>query len=296
MTPPANFIKAMPVEKPESEPSDTGPARSTDPSRWALVTGASAGIGEEFCRQLAALGYHLVLVARRADRLHALATELRQAHGTASMILPTDLSDPGASKAIARRLEKEEISIEFLVNNAGYGVPGRFTDPSWEQHQDFIQVMMTAVCELTWRLLPVMHESKKGFIINVASVAGLVPPSEGHTLYGGSKSFLVMFSEALAHENVHHNVNVSALCPGFTYSEFHDVTKTRDLVNRLPSIAWLNTDDVVRYGIESVTRQKPRVIAVPGLYYRFMLGLNRYLPGFGRWVVRRMNKRFRKLE
>lgn len=286
----------MPKAQQTTESAETGKSQTTDPSPWALVTGASSGIGEEFCRQLAALGYHLVLVARRADRMHALSTELRKAHGTACVILPTDLSVPGAARDIAQSLERDEISVEFLVNNAGYGVPGRFTDPGWQEHEDFIRVMVTAVCELSWRLVPSMQEARKGYIINVASVAGLVPPSEGHTLYGASKSFLIMFSEALAMESRHHGVNVSALCPGFTYSEFHDVTKTRDLVNKLPSIAWLNTDDVVRYGIESVTRAKPRIIAVPGLYYRFMLGLNRYIPGFGRWSVRSMNKRFRKLD
>src|SRR5210317_2008142 len=95
---------------------------------WALVTGASAGIGAEFCRQLAQQGYHLVLVARRADRLHALASELREQYGTASLVIPSDLSEPGAGKAIFRQLRKAEVDVEFLVNNAGYGVPGRFTE------------------------------------------------------------------------------------------------------------------------------------------------------------------------
>ena len=166
--------------------------QSTDPTPWALVTGASAGIGEEFCRQLAALGYHLVLVARRADRMHALATQLRQMHGTACLIVPADLAEAGAVNRIARRLEKEDINVEFLVNNAGYGVPGRFTDPTWKEHEDFIQVMVTAVCELCWLFIPQMQDSRKGFVINVASVAGLVPPGEAHTLYAASKSFLVL--------------------------------------------------------------------------------------------------------
>jgi short-subunit dehydrogenase len=271
-------------------------ALSTDTSRWALVTGASAGIGAEFCRQLAQQGYHLVLVARRADRLHALASQLREQHGTASLVIPSDLSEPGAGREIVRQLQKAEVDIEFLVNNAGYGVPGRFTEPAWDQHADFIQVMVTTVCELTWLMLPAMQRRGRGFIINIASVAGLVPSSEGHTLYGAAKSFLVRFSESLALENRYHGVNVSALCPGFTHSEFHDVTGTRDLVRQLPSFMWLQAPDVVRYGIESVTRPKPRVIAIPGLTYRILVGLNRFVPGFGKRSVKRLSRRFRKLD
>jgi short-subunit dehydrogenase len=269
---------------------------STDPSPWALVTGASSGIGAEFCRQLAQRGYHLVLVARRADRLHALASELREAHGTATLVIPADLSDPGASQDIFRQLQKAGVVIEFLVNNAGYGLPGRFTAPDWKEHADFLQVMVSTVCELTWRLLPGMQELGRGFVINVASVAGLIPSSEGHTLYGASKSFLVHFSESLALENRYHGIKVSALCPGFTYSEFHDVTGTRNMVNQLPSFMWLSAEEVVRYGIESVTGPQTRVIAIPGLAYRMLVGLNRFVPGFGKLSVKRMSKRFRKLD
>jgi short-subunit dehydrogenase len=250
----------------------------------------------EFCRQLAERGYHLVLVARRADRLHALASELREQHGTASLVIPADLSEPNSCVKITQELQAAEIEVEFLVNNAGYGLPGRFTEPRWQDHADFIQVMMTAVCELTWRLLPSMHQRGRGYVINVASVAGLVPGSEGHTLYGASKSFLVRFSESLALEGRHRGVQVSALCPGFTYSEFHDVTGTRDMMSRLPRFIWLQANDVVRYGIESVIRSPARVVAIPGFAYRLLVGLNRYVPGFGTLSVKRMSRRFRKLD
>lgn len=270
--------------------------QSTDPSPWALVTGASSGIGQEFCRQLAERGYHLAMVARRADRLHALASELREEHGTASLVIPADLAAPGAAQHIARQLLDAGVELEFLVNNAGYGLPGRFTEPDWQDHADFIQVMISAVCELTWRLLPAMQERGRGYIINVASVAGLVPSSEGHTLYGGSKSFLIRMSESLALENRHRGVRVSALCPGFTYSEFHDVAGTRKLVSKLPSFMWLQSAEVVAYGIESVLRDPPRVVAIPGRFYRALVALNRYLPGFGKLSVKRMSKRFRKLD
>ena len=149
---------------------------------WALVTGASAGLGAEYSRQLAAKGYRLVLVARREERLNLLADELRKKFNTDSLVITADLSRPNASELIVKRLEAEGIEVEYLVNNAGYGVPGNFHVPDWQTHADFIQVMMTAVCELTWRLLPGMQQRKCGFIVNVASVAGLVEPTAGHTL------------------------------------------------------------------------------------------------------------------
>src|SRR5665811_2383290 len=116
---------------------------------WALVTGASAGIGAEFCRQLAGKGYQLVLVARREDKLQAVADELRNTFSTNSLIITADLSQTDACELITQQLEEHDIHIEYLVNNAGYGLPGSFHVPSWQEHADFIQVMMTTVCELT---------------------------------------------------------------------------------------------------------------------------------------------------
>jgi short-subunit dehydrogenase len=258
------------------------------------VTGASAGIGAEFCRQLAARGYGLVLVARRAQQLRALADELQQQFGSPSHITVLDLSRPGACSALADELEAAGIEVEFLVNNAGFGLPGHFTDAAWESHQGFIQLMMTAVCELTWRLLPAMQKQRKGYIVNVASLAGLVPSSAGHTLYGASKAFLVRFSESLALENHAFGVRVSALCPGFTYSEFHDVTGTRELVSRLPSWMWMGAAEVVACGIDAVTGKKLQSVAIPGRVNRLIAGLVRYAPGtLLRWMNLRMSKRYR---
>ncbi len=262
---------------------------------WALVTGASAGIGAEFCRQLAAQGFQLVLVARRKERLESLAAELAQAHGTQCLVITVDLSIPRAAAEIVEKLEASGIAIDFLVNNAGYGVPGKLTSVAWETHADFMRVMVDSVCELCWRLLPGMQQRKSGFIINVASVAGLVPSAAGHTLYGASKAFLVRFSEALAAEAAPDGVRVSALCPGFTYSEFHDVTGTREQVSQMPSWLWLEAPDVVSYGIDSVMQDKPRVVAIPGRVYRFLVWLNGACPPLGSWIANRNAHRFRKL-
>ena len=260
---------------------------------WALVTGASAGIGAEFCRQLAAQGYQLVLVARRIDRLQHIADELKKFHDTHSLIIMADLSQNDACKSVVKRLEDENINVEYLVNNAGYGLPGSFHVPDWQEHADFIQVMMTAVCELTWRLLPGMQLRGRGFIVNVASVAGLVSSAAGHTLYGASKSFLIKFSEALALENEDTGVKVTALCPGFTYSEFHDVNGTREMISQLPDYLWLDARDVVEDTIKAMAEDKVKPLVIPGMQYKFVVFANRYLPWLAAILTKRNTKHFR---
>jgi short-subunit dehydrogenase len=261
---------------------------------WALVTGASAGIGEEFCNQLAALAWPVVLVARREDRLRLLAERLGKEHGVECRCYPIDLALPDASERLVAALEADAIEIEFLVNNAGYGVPGTFTESNWQTHTDSLQVMLTSVCELSWRLLPGMQQRSRGYIVNVASLAGLVPGSARHTLYGATKAFLIKFSESLAMENLDTGVSVSALCPGFTYSEFHDVLGNRELASQMASYMWMNADEVVRFGIDSVTKKAPLVVAVPGRVNRFIATLFRLMPRkMALAFIQRKSKEFR---
>jgi len=243
---------------------------------------------------LAGKGYKLVLTARREDRLRELARELEQSHQVECRVIALDLSLPDAALSLCKRLENEGLEIEVLVNNAGYGLAGHYTDPRWESHAHFIQLMVTAVCELTWRLIAPMQSRRKGYIINVSSLAGLVPGSAGHTLYAASKAFLIRFSESLALENLHRGVNVSALCPGFTWSEFHDVAGTREIVNRMPSWMWMEADAVVAFGLDSVFRDPPRVVAVPGWVNRTIALLMRLIPSpWARGIARRMSRHFR---
>lgn len=272
--------------------SNTTPPAGT--GTWALVTGASSGIGEEFCRQLAARGHDLVLLARREERLRALAAELESRHRVRTFVLAADLADPGAPEAIAGQLEAAGIEVGYLVNNAGYGVPGKLVAVPWDTHREFLEVMVTAVCALSRRFMPAMIARGRGHIINVASVAGLTPSTAGHTLYGASKAFVVKFSEALAAEGAEHGVKVSALCPGFTYSEFHDVTGTRGQVSKLPGFLWLQAEDVVAYGIDAVERKRPRVVAIPGAIYRLIVWLNGACPPLGRRMANSNAHKFRK--
>ena len=166
--------------------------------RWALVTGASAGIGEAFARELAARGNSLVLTARRLDRLETLASELSEKYSVRIECIAADLADPAAPTQLCVAIAQRGIAIDILINNAGYGVPGSFLTPDWKTHIDFIQVLMTAPCELVYKLLPGMRERRFGRIANIASLAGLVPGSAGHTLYAASKAFLIKFSQSLA--------------------------------------------------------------------------------------------------
>jgi short-subunit dehydrogenase len=263
--------------------------------RTALVTGASAGIGAAFARVLAARGYRVVLTARRADRLAALAEELRRQHGIEAVTMLEDLSDPAAPARLVAELQRRGLPVDVLVNNAGYGVPGRFDQPVWEAHAAFLQVMVTAVCELTYRLLPGMIERRWGRIVNIASLAGHVPAPAGHTLYGASKSFLIRFSEALSAERARDGVFTTAVCPGFTLSEFHDVTGTRARVSQMPSFMWMDAATVAEQGYAAVMRGDP--VYINGRVNRAIALAARLLPaGLMRRLVARSGRRFREVE
>jgi short-subunit dehydrogenase len=220
--------------------------------RTALVTGASAGIGEAFARALAANGIDLILTARRVDRLDALAAELRASHGVSATVIPANLAEPGAAAAIVGSIESQGLEVDWLINNAGYGVPGTFAQSDWTTHADFLRVMVEAPAELIWRLLPGMRTRNYGRIVNVASLAGHMPGPPGHTLYAPAKAFLIKMSESLAMEHRGAGVHVCALCPGFTFSEFHDTAGTRNLVEQLPKIFWQTAEAVVDEGIKAV--------------------------------------------
>ena len=254
--------------------------------RTALITGASSGIGEAFAEVFAAEGFDLVLVARRVDRLHAVATRLREHHGVAAHVVVADLADPAASGRIVAEVERLGLSIDALVNNAGYGVPGAYLRSPWERHHAMLQVMVTSVAELTHRLLPGMVERGYGRIVNVASLAGLVPAPGGHTLYAATKAFVIKFSESLGHEVRPRGVHVTALCPGFTFSEFHDVTGTREQMKRLPAWMWMDAATVARQGYAAVTAGVP--LYINGGVNRTIAVLVRVAP---RWLIRAVEKR-----
>jgi uncharacterized protein len=244
--------------------------------RTALITGASAGIGAEFARVLAARGFNIVLTARRTERLNSLAAELKQKYGIAARVLPADLARPESCVQLVEALQRDGIAIDLLVNNAGYAIATEFCNAPWELQRDFLQVMVIAPCELVHRLLPGMMRRGYGRIINVASVAGLMPGARGSTLYGASKALLIGFTQSLHSEQKSTGVHVSVLCPGFTYTEFHDVAGTRAKRQRLPKLLWLDAAQVAEEGYRAIMRNQ--AVCIPGLQYRIIVRLVRLLP------------------
>jgi short-subunit dehydrogenase len=247
------------------------------PRRLCLITGASSGIGAAFARIYASHGYDLAITARREDRLAILADEVRLRHGVEVLTIPADLSDPAAPDAVLSQIAGHGRQVAALVNNAGYGLKGRFTSPAWTEQAASLQVMLTAVCELTHKVLPGMIEEGFGRIVNVASLAGLMPGAPGQGLYFPIKAFLVRFSETLHVENLDTGVHVTALCPGFTYSEFHDVNRTRKQVERLtPPWMWLGADEVAAAGYEAAEANRP--ICVTGAPNKAIAALGKVIP------------------
>jgi short-subunit dehydrogenase len=263
--------------------------------RLALVTGASAGIGASFARILASHGYDLALTARRADRLDKLAEEIALRYGVEALTVTADLAEPEAPGQILDFLTAHGRTVDFLVNNAGYGLPGAYADTRWDDQRAVIQVMVTAPAELAHRVLPGMIHRKFGRIVNVASLAGLIPGAAGHTLYAAVKAFQVRFSQSLHLETQGQAVHVSALCPGLTFSEFHDVTGTRAQVTQAtPPWMWLGADEVAAAGYEAVEANRP--ICVPGAPNKAIAAVAKLIPDD--WALALMasqSGRFRKV-
>ncbi len=244
--------------------------------RICLVTGASAGIGAAIAAEYASRGWDLALVARREEPMTVLAKTLKKDFGTQSHIFAADLFEPDARQDLMARLRKKKLKIDGLVNNAGYGHPGSYMDSPWEDHANFLQLMLRAPCELAHAVLPDMQEQSFGRIINVASLAGHIPGSKGHTLYAAVKSFLIKFSQSLNLEMQSYGVHVSALCPGFTYSEFHDVNDTRASVSKLPDFMWMNAEDCAHQGVEAC--EMNRAVFIPGGVNKTIAAAGKLLP------------------
>lgn len=259
----------------------------------ALITGASSGIGAAIAREYARRGMPLVLTARREDRLQQLAGELRDR--VSVEVIACDLADPAAPAALVDEIHRRGLGVRILVNNAGYGVAGRYRVNDWPTHQAFLNVMIGAVSELTWRLLPDIRAHDNGRILNVSSVAALVPGADGQTLYAPVKAYMVKLSESLHLENLDRGVNVTALCPGFTLSEFHDVTGTRGMMNKLPGWIWLRADDVARAGIDAAERGQ--VVCVPGWRYKLLTFVAKHLPeSWMLGLMKRNSRKYRKVD
>ena len=234
----------------------------------ALISGAAAGLGQEFAKQLAGQGCDLVLVARRENLLENIATEIVENWpGTLITNIKADLSEPSAPREIFDELLDLGISPNYLINNAGSAGPDFFDEIPWEEHLNYMTLMQTSVAEMCHRLIPKMLSKKFGRVINVSSVAGRISRA-GDCHYGPMKAYLVALSEALNASTHNHGVNVSALCPGFTHTDFHQVGDLEEMKENTPRFIWYSAQTVVQEGLRAV--EKGRSIQVSGRLYRWM--------------------------
>jgi short-subunit dehydrogenase len=240
----------------------------------ALVTGASAGLGVEFARQLSARGQQLVLVARRKERLDGLAAELGNARA-----FEMDLSEPGATERLMADIAAQGETVELLVNNAGFGLAGRFAELDGTRQREMIDLNCGALAELARAVLPGMISRKGGGILNVASTAAF-QPGPGMAVYFATKAFVLSFSEALHDEARRHGVKVSCLCPGPTRTEFRSVSgfNPKGPAGKLAADAAA----VVAAGLKGLDRNQ--AVVVPGLSNKLISQLHRLFP---RAVMRR---------
>jgi short-subunit dehydrogenase len=241
----------------------------------ALITGASSGIGEAFARQLAAEGRSLVLVARRTDRLQALAAELRGAHAIDAHVVTKDLSLREARRELFEETERLGLEVECLVNNAGFGTNGAFSDLPLERELEQIRLNVEALVELTRRYLPGMVSRKKGIIVNLGSTGSFLPVPYMAT-YGGTKAFVLSFSEAVAAEVAGSGVRVLALCPGVTRTEFQATAGVNHVVDKLPGLAVMSAEDVASQAIRAA--RAGRRTLVPGILNSLSVESVRLMP------------------
>lgn len=263
---------------------DAVPAPPGRSSSVALVTGATAGIGAAFVAQLAREGTDLVLVARTEARLSEQAAELRQRYGIAVQTIAADLSTAEGLGRVEARVADAAAPIDLLVNNAGFGLQADFLDSDISAEEGMLAVNVRAVMRLTHAALPGMIERGSGGIVNVSSVAGSVPTATGAT-YAASKAWVTAFTESLSMLLTDKGVQLTALCPGFTRTQFHD----RVGVSRggIPERLWLDAGDVVAAGLRD--HRRGAVISIPGVQYKISVIGSRLVPRrFLRWASTRV--------
>ena len=248
--------------------------------KWALVTGATAGIGESFTRLLAAKGFNLVLVARDEARLHERAAGLRENFGAESIVIVADLATEAGCAKVEDYIRANE--IEVLINNAGFGINKAFTRSDLAKEEEVLKVLVRTPMRLMHVALPAMKERNSGVVINVSSVASFIAGGA----YSAAKAYLTVLSESLSTELSATNIKVSALCPGFTRTEFHQ--RGRMKMAGLPNFMWLNSDVLVAKAWKDAVSGKP--VSIPGWQYKVLIGLISLLP---RSIVRRLGMNLR---
>jgi len=256
-------------------------------NQWnrAVVTGASSGIGNAIARRLAAEGTDLVIVARDADRLKALADELQTKRKVEVEVLPADLVEAVDLGTVEDRLRAEERPIDLLVNNAGFGTPGPFVDISIATQVAMVNLNVIAAQRLAHAAGGTMKARGRGGILNVSSIAGYLPSPYSAT-YSATKAFLTSLSESLHLELIDEGVTVTALCPGLTHTEFHE--RSEFDVGNLPDMLWQEAEEVARAGLRGLAERK--VVVVPGTVNKTATAAAKAVP---QALVRKLSKSFR---
>ncbi len=239
---------------------------------WALITGASSGIGEVFAKRFAREGWNTILVARSIDKLKLLAQLLEKEKGIKTLILQEDLTDPKAPKRVHERIQEKGITLEGLINNAGFGVAGKFSEAPLDDYLKMINLNARALVELTGFFLPGMIQRKHGFIINVSSTA-CFQPLPYSSVYAATKSFVTAFSEALWLETKKTGVRILNLCPGLTKTNFGTAMGSRDF--RKDPFAQ-TPEAVVDYAFRALQRNQPTIIS--GWHNRLLVLIERLVP------------------
>ena len=241
--------------------------------KLAAITGASEGLGKEFARQLAAEGYNLLVIARRKNLLDELKADLETKYHIQVEPLVCDLSKPDELKQIEDRLEKEE-SLEMLVNNAGFGLDSTFPNVDPDAEESMIRVHVITTMRLSRAALVPMCKQKKGYVINLASVAAYVY-GHGSAEYSATKAYVLSFSKSLQCDVQRHGVRVQALCPGFTHTGFHATDAMKFFKkDAMPKWFWLSAERVVRTSLNSIRHTK-RVVCIPSLRYKLIVAFVR---------------------
>jgi short-subunit dehydrogenase len=248
--------------------------------KWALVTGATSGIGESFTRLLAAKGFNLVLVARDEARLHERAAGLKEKFGAESVVIVADLATEVGCAKVEDYIRANE--IEVLINNAGFGINKAFTRSDLAKEEEVLKVLVRTPMRLMHVALPGMKERNSGVVINVSSIASFIAGGA----YSASKAYLTVLSESLSTELSTTNIKVCALCPGFTRTEFHQ--RGRMKMAGLPNFMWLNSDFLVAKAWKDAISDKP--VSVPGWQYKTLVGIISLAP---RSIVRRLGMNLR---
>lgn len=243
--------------------------------RTALVTGASAGIGAAFAEHLAARGFNLVLTARHLDTLQSVAERLQSTHDVDCRVIPADLVDPESPRRILFELARDEIDIDVLINNAGYGLKETLLQQDWPAVQDFLQIMAVSWLHFIRLFAPPMLERGWGRIANVSSLAGFAPEPPG-SLYSGVKAQMITSSRGLRRQFLGTGVHCTAVCPGFTHSRFHERLGMPDIADHMPRWMWQSAEDVVAEGWRAC--ESNRAVVVTGASNKFFRGLLAILP------------------